>query len=151
MKLGLQEIKLLFLNIQKNNMSDINVISLPVPKLEHILSSEKKSEEYPDVKYYWEFIEDYEFSFYLNNHLYNYTIQAGFVSDSGTIPRIAWYFDNLAFRSYIVHDFFYKNKTFSRKEADLILKECLKFESVSLFDSTVIYCAVRLFGRNYYG
>ena len=132
-------------------MSNIKIVSLTTPKIDHILSSEKKSDEYPDVKYYWEFIEDYKFSFYLNDYLHTCTIKSGFVSDGGTIPRIAGYFDNLAFRSYLVHDFFYKNKTFTRKEADLILRECLKFESVSLFDSTVIYCAVRLFGRNYYG
>ena len=132
-------------------MSNIKIVSLTTPKIDHILSSEKKSDEYPDVKYYWEFVEDYKFSFYLNDYLHTCTIKSGFVSDGGTIPRIAGYFDNLAFRSYLVHDFFYKNKTFTRKEADLILRECLKFESVSLFDSTVIYCAVRLFGRNYYG
>lgn len=132
-------------------MSNIKIVSLTTPKIDHILSSEKKSDEYPDIKYYWEFVEDYKFSFYLNDYLHTCTIKSGFVSDGGTIPRIAGYFDNLAFRSYLVHDFFYKNKTFTRKEADLILRECLKFESVSLFDSTVIYCAVRLFGRNYYG
>ncbi len=132
-------------------MSNIKIVSLTTPKIDHILSSEKKSDEYPDVKYYWEFVEDYKFSFYLNDYLHTCTIKSGFVSDGGTIPRIAGYFDNLAFRSYLVHDFFYKNKTFTRKEADLILRECLKFESVSLFDSTVIYRAVRLFGRNYYG
>lgn len=132
-------------------MFDIRIVSLPSPKVEHILSSEKKSEDYPNIKYYWKFTEDYEFSFYLDDYLYKCTIKSGFVSDSGTIPRIAGYFDNLAFRSYLVHDFFYKNKTFTRKESDLILKECLKFESVSLFDRTIIYCAVRLFGRSYYG
>lgn len=132
-------------------MFNIEIVSLPIPKVEHILSSEKKSEEYPNVKYYWKFIEDYEFSFYYCNKLLEYVIPKGFASDSGTIPRIAGYFDNLAFRSYLVHDFFYKNKVFNRQDSDLILKECLKFESVSKFDRNIIYLAVRLFGNSYYG
>lgn len=127
----------------------LNIISLPSPDVKHILSSENNSNI--NSKYYWKFKSEYLISLEIDGNTIDITIPENFESDGGTIPRIFGYFRGLAFRGYFVHDFFYKNKTFTRKEADLILRECLKFESVSLFDSTVIYCAVRLFGRNYYG
>ena len=133
-------------------MTNIEIISLPRPNVIHILSSEKKSEEYSAVKYYWEFKGEY--SPIIESHsgeILNIKINKGFVSDGGTIPRLFGYFDNLAFRSYLVHDFLYKNKMFTRKECDLILKECLKFEGVSVIDRNIIYIAVRLFGKNHYG
>ena len=124
--------------------------SLPPPVVRQILTSEIKSEEYPNVKYYWVFEEDYNFSLSINNENIRLIISEGFISDGGTIPRLAGYFNGIAFRSYLIHDFLYQNHSFSRKETDLILLEALKFESVNLFDRIAIYTAVRLFGSKHY-
>ena len=126
----------------------IETISLPSPNVKHILSSENKSNI--DSQYYWKFKSKYLISLEIDGNIVNITIPENFESDGGTIPRIIGYFRGLAFRSYFVHDFLYTNHIYSRKMADKILRECLKYECVSCIDRNIIYLVVRLFGSKHY-
>ena len=127
----------------------LNIISLPSPDVKHILSSENNSNT-NYYKYYWKFKNKYLISLEIDGNIVNITIPENFESDGGTIPRIFGYFRGLAFRGYFVHDFLYTNHIYSRKVADKILRECLKYEGVSCIDINIIYLVVRLFGSKYY-
>ena len=126
----------------------INIISLPSPNVKHILSSENKSNI--NYKYYWKFKSEYLISLEIDGNTIDITIPENFESYGGTIPRIFGYFRGLAFRGYFVHDFLYTNHIYSRKMADKILRECLKYECVSCIDRNIIYLVVRLFGYKHY-
>lgn len=81
----------------------------------------------------------------------NFFINHGFETDLASIPRIAWPLmapaHSSLIRPAVIHDYFYReNHFYTRKEADLIFYHMLRNEGVSGYRSSIIYCAVRLFG-----
>lgn len=128
----------------------IEVVSLPSPDVEHILTSELPDPKFPDRDWYWRFRTDYETLFKIDGDLLRVRIKKGFTSDGASIPRITGVMKGLAFRIYFVHDQLYTNHLTSRKEADLILKSGLEFENVDNLDIDIIYRGVRWFGGTHY-
>lgn len=84
------------------------------------------------------------------------TVPIGFLTDGASIPRVFW--SILApygeyFAAAIIHDFLYSlddNTQFTRKEADLILKEGMYNLGVSWIKRGLIYRAVQVFGGSSY-
>lgn len=93
------------------------------------------------------------------------TVPKGFVTDLASIPRWAWVLlppDGPWVKAAIVHDFLYatggtgiwkKHSTsiappieYSRKDADLILREAMENRGVGPFKRAIIYAAVRFGG-----
>jgi len=53
-------------------------------------------------------------------------IPAGYGTDFGTIPRpFQIFFNPTAHLAYVLHDYIYENKTYSRKDCDLIMAQAL--------------------------
>ncbi len=84
-----------------------------------------------------------------------YTIPIGFITDLASIPKLVWPIlapaHSSLIRPAIVHDWFYrKTCDYSRRQTDLIFYHMLRNDGVSNFKATLIYYAVRCFGRPYY-
>ena len=81
-----------------------------------------------------------------------------FRSDFGSIPRVLRFFFNpVQYISYLLHDYGYsknafisiweyKARDFTRKEADIILREALSVEWAWTLEKFCIYIWVRIFG-----
>lgn len=79
-----------------------------------------------------------------------YTIMPGFVTDWGSVPRIARVtVDRMgkALIAFLFHDFFYtRDSPLSRYESDQILYIISRMYEVSLYESNKVYYSVRAFG-----
>lgn len=84
-----------------------------------------------------------------------YVIPKGFVSDGGSIPRLAWTaggitpFDPRELAAFLIHDacyVFVKLKLMERLQADEILDKALKCNAVQ---KSIIYRSVRVFGGSH--
>lgn len=108
-----------------------------------------------------------EFFWYLNYTKKNpiVIIPKGFQTNFGSIPRIMrvfftptkylWYIlhDNLySWLGIIIYqdDFEFSEVQYNRKEADLILRNCLKVEGAWFFERNCIYWGVRIWWKSYY-
>lgn len=90
----------------------------------------------------------------LNNEVYytpfgRYIVPPGFESDGASMPRFFWRLIGHPFsmdylREAILHDYFYRTQTVTRKHADRIFLSMLK-EKLSV-RSRIIHLALRLFG-----
>ena len=59
-------------------------------------------------------------------------IPAGYGTDFGTIPRpFQIFFNPTEYLAYVLHDYIYDHKMFSRKECDLILAKALLAENMN--------------------
>jgi hypothetical protein len=77
------------------------------------------------------------------------TVPSGFITDFATVPRIfRWYITGhgKTRRPAVLHDYLYRNKAGTRKQADQLFRDALREEGMSKIRSTVLYLAVRLFG-----
>jgi hypothetical protein len=78
------------------------------------------------------------------------SVPKGFETDFGSIPRFV---QNLVppfsrgNRAYIIHDFLCLTGNPNRPDADVILRECLKFCGISWFQRWAIYYAVVAFRK----
>lgn len=83
------------------------------------------------------------------------TVPAMFITDLATIPRILYPFinnsDYIIAAPSVVHDYLYKSKLIPRKKADLILYEAMLNNNSGNFKAKIVYLAVRMFGKRYYG
>ena len=83
-------------------------------------------------------------------------IPAGFFSDGGSIPPLAYSIvgSNMdeALEDFVLHDFLYSplNREFTREEADFILKETTYNRGISRFRREAFFWAVRLFGWKHF-
>ncbi|EGA3604982.1 DUF1353 domain-containing protein [Salmonella enterica] len=96
------------------------------------------------------------FAFYLSDDNSDViSVPAGFVTDLATIPRIFWSVmppDGKYAKAAIIHDYLYDNALRTKKEADLIFLDGMTVLGVPKWKRTIMYWAVRLFGRgNYHG
>jgi len=85
---------------------------------------------------------------------YHFIIPKGFKIDFASIPRPFWVFASPATGLYrkpaAIHDYCYKTKIISRKEADDLFLENMKFMGVNVIKRNIIYWAVRIFGKGAY-
>ena len=76
-------------------------------------------------------------------------VPSGFITDLAQIPRVLWIL-YAPFGKYskaaVVHDYLYRNQKTSRKEADDIFYEAMKFDGVATGSRHLIYRFVRMFG-----
>ncbi|ELY9760991.1 DUF1353 domain-containing protein [Salmonella enterica] len=100
--------------------------------------------------YRWRVYEPFEF--YLSDDNSDVIeVPAGFVTDLATIPRIFWAFmppDGKYAKAAIIHDYLYDNALRTKQEADRIFG--MKVLGVPRWKRTIMYWAVRLFGRGNY-
>lgn len=98
--------------------------------------------------YNWRVYEP--FAFYLSDII---SVPAGFITDLATVPRIFWILlppDGKYAKAAIIHDYMYDNALRTKKEADLIFLDGMTVLGVPRWKRTIMYYAVRLFGRGMY-
>lgn len=98
-----------------------------------------------------ELLEDLKFSLKGKR----FTIEAGFVSDGMSVPRILWRFIDPPITAEtlvpsIIHDYLYKIKPFSRKEIDDFYVELLKKNDYSKFKIYLIKKGLKWFGDSHW-
>jgi hypothetical protein len=79
-------------------------------------------------------------------------IPRGFVFDFASIPKLFWSLVGSPATGKhrlcaIPHDYIYYKQHYTRKFADKLFAECLKDKGVSWWKRTMMYWAVRIFGR----
>lgn len=88
--------------------------------------------------------------FEYNSHVYRLVWQRGFVTDGGSVPRIAWRVIGHPLgewlRDYLVHDAFYACEWASRSECDWLFLELLQEDGCDWFRRNAIWSAVRAAG-----
>lgn len=81
----------------------------------------------------------------------NYSIERGFVSDGGSIPRAFWRIltplDGRYIKIFVIHDWMYSTNVVSRKDADIFLRDSLKYAGMSCLLYETCYNSVRLFRK----
>ncbi|EJI5073162.1 DUF1353 domain-containing protein [Salmonella enterica] len=103
--------------------------------------------------YNWRVYEP--FAFYLSDDESDVIeVPAGFVTDLATIPRVFWSLmqpDGKYAKAAIIHDYLYDNALRTKREADRIFLDGMTVLGVPKWKRTVMYWAVRLFGKGMYG
>jgi len=112
----------------------------------------------------WELVEP--FSFYyekLNKNTYRFedpdnynkiVIPKGFITDFASTPRILYPIIpqiGIYNKACIIHDYLYQEKIFPRKTCDLYFLQAMKILGVPKWKRNLMFAAVRLFGKKYYG
>ncbi|EDQ5930015.1 DUF1353 domain-containing protein [Salmonella enterica subsp. enterica] len=103
-------------------------------------------------RYEWRIYEPFEFYLSVDNSDV-IAVPAGFVTDLATIPRIFWSVmspDGKYAKAAIIHDYLYDNALRTKYEADLIFLDGMTVLGVPKWKRTIMYWAVRLFGRGNY-
>lgn len=94
------------------------------------------------------------FAFYLSDDNSDViSVPAGFITDLATIPRIFWTLlppDGKYAKAAIIHNYLYDNALRTKKEADLIFLDGMTVLGVPKWKRTIMYYAVRLFGKGMY-
>ncbi|EEI4447826.1 DUF1353 domain-containing protein [Salmonella enterica] len=102
--------------------------------------------------YNWRVYEPFEF--YLSDDESDVIeVPAGFVTDLASVPRIFWSLmppDGRYAKAAIIHDYMYDNAQRTKREADRIFLDGMTVLGVPKWKRTVMYLAVRLFGRGNY-
>jgi len=81
------------------------------------------------------------------------TIPKGFRHDGASIPRLLWSLMPRVgrwSRAALVHDYLYANAIGTKKIADAVFHDILKFDKVSAITSWTMWKAVSWFGRGGY-
>lgn len=79
------------------------------------------------------------------------TVPVGFKTDLASIPRLLRNIPNLdpcglSRRAAVLHDYLYTLKTVSKDQADSLLYQALRAESVDVLAAQAFYDAVHMFG-----
>ncbi|HFW3711885.1 TPA: DUF1353 domain-containing protein [Salmonella enterica subsp. enterica serovar 6,7:y:-] len=102
--------------------------------------------------YNWRVYEPFEL--YLSEDISDIiSVPAGFVTDLATVPRIFWTLmppDGKYAKAAIIHDWMYDNALRTKKEADKIFLDGMTVLGVPRWKRTIMYYAVRLFGKGMY-
>lgn len=104
--------------------------------------------------YQWELLAPFEY--HLGTYPSSVVLQVpqGTVTDLASIPRVLWTVfppHGRWAKAAILHDYLYQTATMSRYKADCVFREALQVLGVSKPVCILMYCAVRVFGRAYYG
>ena len=88
---------------------------------------------------------------YLDHSKWEILVPKGYKTDFWTIPRILRpIFNPTAHLAYVLHDYIYENKTYSRKDSDIILSQALIAEWMNRIGVLLVWLWVRAFGWLYY-
>ncbi|EMA4827255.1 DUF1353 domain-containing protein [Salmonella enterica] len=102
--------------------------------------------------YNWRVHEPFEF--YLSDDNSDIiSVPAGFITDLATVPRIFWILlppDGKYAKAAIIHDYLYDNALRTKYEADRIFLDGMTVLGVPKWKKTIMYWAVRWFGRGMY-
>nr|EEJ7375805.1 DUF1353 domain-containing protein [Salmonella enterica subsp. enterica] len=102
--------------------------------------------------YLWRIHEPFEF--YLSDDNSDViSVPAGFITDLASVPRIFWTLlppDGKYAKAAIIHDYLYDNALRTKKEADRIFLDGMTVLGVPEWKRTIMYYAVRLFGKGMY-
>lgn len=102
--------------------------------------------------YNWRVYEPFEFSL-SDDSSDVISVPAGFVTDLASVPRIFWTLlppDGKYAKAAIIHDYLYDNALRTKREADRIFLDGMTVLGVPRWKRTIMYYAVRLFGRGMY-
>ena len=82
----------------------------------------------------------------------NVTVNAGFVTDFASIPRVFWSIIGSPLSgeyatAALIHDALYASEAFSRKECDRLFLVQMEADNVAKWKRTVMYYAVRVGGH----
>ncbi|EBQ9424332.1 phage tail protein [Salmonella enterica subsp. enterica serovar Potsdam] len=102
--------------------------------------------------YLWRIHDPFEF--YLSDDNSDViSVPAGFITDLASVPRIFWTLlppDGKYAKAAIIHDYLYDNALRTKKEADRIFLDGMTVLGVPEWKRTIMYYAVRLFGKGMY-
>ena len=113
----------------------------------------------------YELYEDYAFKFINKRQLLTATIKKGFKYDGASVPRIVWTLagflpDGIHRPAALIHDYMYEKEgkipvdggelEYTRKEADKLFFDALRFLGIKSWHARIAYISVRLFGRLYW-
>jgi len=105
-------------------------------------------------QYRWELLSPFEY------HVGDYPseavirVPAGTMTDLASVPRVLWAIfppHGRWAKAAIIHDYLYENAEVTREYADGVFLEAMAVLGVPRFTRSVMYWAVRLFGRGNYG
>lgn len=81
------------------------------------------------------------------------TVPAGFVTDFASVPRLPgayWIAGGKASKAAVIHDYLYRNKICTRKQADDVFYEAMKVSGQAWWRRSLMWAGVRLFGWTAY-
>ncbi len=81
-------------------------------------------------------------------------VPAGFETDLASIPQLLWGLfppDGVYTKAAVIHDYLYSTALVSRDQSDRIFLEAMQVLGVNPWTRFLIFAAVRLFGRPYFG
>jgi hypothetical protein len=81
------------------------------------------------------------------------SVPRGYVTDLASVPRALWTIfppHGRYAKAAIIHDYLYSNAIISKQWADNVFYEAMGVLNVPKWRKTVMYWAVRLFGRGNY-
>ena len=81
-------------------------------------------------------------------------VPKGFITNFASVPRFFWSIIppwGKYGKAAVIHDYLYYTKKYTRKRADEIFLEGMEVLGVSLWKRQVMYWAVRIFAKSYYG
>lgn len=77
----------------------------------------------------------------------------GFVTDFASVPRLPLAYlltGDTAHKAAVIHDYLYRSKKISRKNADLVFLEAMKETGIPMWRRYSMFLAVRTFGWTQY-
>ncbi len=102
--------------------------------------------------YRWRLVEPFKF-WLTDNPDDVILVPAGYVTDLASVPQILWSIfppHGRYAKAAIIHDWLYDNALRTKAEADRIFLDAMKVLGVPRWRRTLMYVAVRLFGRGSY-
>ncbi len=79
----------------------------------------------------------------------DFTVPVGFTTDFASVPRLLWAIippTGKYTKAAVMHDWFYREKFLSRKDADGLFRRMMKESGVPWWRRQAMYRAVRMFG-----
>ncbi|MCL2874791.1 MAG: DUF1353 domain-containing protein [Betaproteobacteria bacterium] len=103
--------------------------------------------------YHWRLLAPFEYHVGRFPSIVVISVPAGFITDLATIPRVLWSIfppHGKYAKAAIIHDYLYNHAIRNKRWADDIFLEAMRVLKVPCFTRTLMYWAVRLFGRGNY-
>ena len=97
----------------------------------------------------WETVESFEYRVGAEDSEEVIIVPRGMTTDFASVPRIFWTIlppDGKYTAASIIHDYLYREKTYSRKRSDQIFLEGMEVLKVPSWKRYTMYYALRLFG-----
>lgn len=119
------------------------------------------SDTIPEGEVLFELLLDTVFDITFRGQTFQILIPKGFKTNFASVPKK---FRNVISnvgkynKDYLVHDWLYNKyvdvklfgKSFTKSDADVLLREMLKFDGMGLVDRNLVYYSVKWFGKEYW-